>query len=270
VSVMNPMSSTLTQVQPPAPVNQTVPAPERTAAEQGPPRQDPQQGGQPPQPEQARDLVRIIIPLGGHLWLLVRLFGFVYFFTSGAGWYRTMLLGLCAVAVFIVQTGVLRPLQLLLWEPFRRHVEALVPLAGNNGDAVVVHGPPAPDGQGQDAVPQTPRQLADRLLNERNRAGGIIRRNIRRVERATALFIASLVPGVGERHIAARGAVEAERQAAERERAELAAREQESRQEAEHGQGNNEGDNFADADDHLVRRDEPTNQPNQQQPLVEI
>ncbi len=190
-----------------------------------------QQNGQVPNP--ARDIVRILIPLGGHLWLLVRLFGFVYFFTHGASWQRTIFLSSVATLLFIAQIGLFQPLLQTLWGPIRRHVEALLPLAGNepprrdnapaenNGDAEGV--------QRRNQEP-TPQQAAERLLREREaQDGNFLRQSLRRMERAVALFVASLVPGVGERHIAAREAAEAARQQQEREREERARIEEEER-----------------------------------------
>lgn len=202
-----------------------------------------QQQQQHPQPEQqeevnqVRDLARVLLPLGGHVWLLIRLFGFVYFFTGGGGHVRTIVLGLCAFMVFIAQTGVFRPFLQSIWEPFRRHVENILPLAtnerpyiaqganaGNNADVMQIRA-----ALGVEAVPN-PHQAAERLLRERDRReGGIFRQNLRRLERALALFVASLVPGVGERHIAARDAAEAARREEERLREENARKEEEDR-----------------------------------------
>ncbi|KAL8766290.1 MAG: hypothetical protein Q9209_006880 [Squamulea sp. 1 TL-2023] len=197
-----------------------------------------QQQQQQAQPQnQPRDLARILLPLGGHLWLLIRLFGFVYFFTAGGGHRRAILLGICAFIVFIANTGAFRPLFRALWEPLRRHVEGLVPLAaaggGRDGDRQqrqqrqqqqpqgrIENGmendrnganPGANPGQ-NDNRPD-PQALADRLLREQANAS-----LFRRAERAVALFVASLIPGVGERHIAARDAAEARRVQEERQR----------------------------------------------------
>ncbi|MCJ1483689.1 hypothetical protein MMC06_003857 [Schaereria dolodes] len=189
---------------------------------------------QQPPPDPARDVLRILLPLGGHLWLLVRLFGFVYFFTSGAGWRRTILLGICAIIVFISQTAIFRPLQQAIWNPIRRHVEGLVPLANNDrpirlpaverGDAVRErpNGSPGPHDQSR------PRNTADQGADRRD--GSVIQASLRRVERAIALFVASLVPGVGERHIAARDAAEAAEAARE---AEAREREEQERRDAD-------------------------------------
>jgi len=184
------------------------------------------------QANQARDLVRILLPLGGHLWLLIRLFGFVYFFTHGASWQRTILLGLIALLVFVGQTGVFHPLIQGIWDPIRRHADNLIPLAANgpprDGNADARRGNAGTTGaQGGNREP-TPQEAAERLLRERERQdGNLLRQGLRRVERAVALFVASLVPGVGERHIAAREAAEAARQAETREREERVRREEE-------------------------------------------
>ncbi|KAL8823026.1 MAG: hypothetical protein Q9191_006252, partial [Dirinaria sp. TL-2023a] len=62
------------------------------------------------QGNEVRDLLRLLLPLGGHLWLLIRLFGFVFFFTAGGGFRRALLLGSIAFVVFVAQTGIFRPL----------------------------------------------------------------------------------------------------------------------------------------------------------------
>lgn len=211
--------------------------------QQAPPPADVAQGVEAQhqqQVNQARDLARVLLPLGGHLWLLIRLFGFVYFFTAGAGWRRTILLGLIATLVFIAQTGIFRPVVQGIWDPIRRHAEGLVPLAAyerpragvggdrDNGDVTRTQ----PRARGP-----TPREAAERLLQERERQDvSFVRQSFRRMERAIALFVASLVPGVGERHIAAREAAEAARQAGAREREERA-REEEEEEARERQQG---------------------------------
>lgn len=212
------------------------------------------QAQQQQQANQARDLARILLPLGGHLWLMIRLFGFVYFFTAGAGWRRTILLGLAAALVFIAKTGMFRPVVQGLWDPIRRHAEGLVPLAGNEppraAAAEADNNTDATSTQPANREP-TPQEAAERLLQERERQdGNFVRQSIRRVERAIALFVASLVPGVGERHIAAREAAEAARQAEAREREEQARseeEEEEARQRQEESAPENAGANESGA-----------------------
>ncbi len=224
---------------------------------------------------QARDLARILLPLGGHLWLFIRLFGFVYFFTAGAGWRRTMLLGLIASLVFIAQTGIFRPVIQGIWDPIRRHAEGLVPLATNErpragvGDAGNNR-----NGRGTQSGNRepTPQEAAERLLQERERQDvSFVRQTFRRVERAIALFVASLVPGVGERHIAAREAAEAARQAEAREREERVRKmEQEARERQQEtvdvGDGNSADGPGAGGESSSA----PERQPAAQPPLVEV
>ncbi|MCJ1310344.1 hypothetical protein MMC25_004008 [Agyrium rufum] len=220
------------------------------AAPEAPPHNDAQNQNQNhnqpanPDGDQVNDLVRILMPLGGHLWLLLRLFGFIYFFMGGAGWQRMALVSCIAIAIFISQTEAFQPLIRAVWDPLRRHIEGLVPLAalpeqahalprgGGGIEARLLARPPgrAADGRTPSSSSSTsivarglrPGSLAERLRAvraEREARGyvGSLQGYLRRVERATALFIASLIPGVGERHIAARDAAEAALRAAREE-----------------------------------------------------
>ncbi len=249
---------------------------------QQPAPHDPLNHAQPGQQQwaQARDIARILLPLGGHLWLLIRLFGFVYFFTAGGGWRRAILLGVGAFMVFIAQTGIFRPFQQAVWEPLRRHLEGLVPLAGNERPNVGgAPGAAAPVGVNGDQRPvggePEIRQVAERLLRERDqRDVGLVRQYLRRLERAVAIFLASLVPGIGERHIAARDAAEAIRMVEEREREEERVRGEEVPEEQGVGEpthretGPNAEANSSNEDNGGVTQPQ---QPQQgQPPLVEI
>ena len=73
--------------------------------------------------------------------------------------------------------------------------------------------------------------------------GNVVRQAFRGFERAAALFLASLAPGVAERHIQAREAAEAARQREIREREEREKKEEERRAQAasESGQGHEVG-----------------------------
>lgn len=221
------------------------------------------------QANQIRDLARILIPLGGHLWLLIRLFGFVYFSTAGAGWRRTMLLGLIASLVFIAQTGIFRPVIQGIWDPIRRHAEGLVPLAAHERPRA------GADGAGHNADmggtqpanrEPTPQEAAERLLQERERQDvSFVRQSFRRVERAVALFVASLVPGVGERHIAAREAAEAARRAEAREREERVRKEEEEARERQEGSADAGGGNVGSESSSV-----PEQQQAAERPLIEV
>ena len=169
--------------------------------------------------------------IGPMVWLIIRLAGFVWFFTAGNNsWPRFVMITALAVLVFIINTGIFNGIAEALWGPVRRHVEALIPLAGPEAALVPaanaaaipqqqVRGAPPADG----LRPRRRRgeldevEVAARLIRQQRegRADWWITQ-VRRAEHAALLFLASLVPGVGERHIAAReaaaNAAEAERQ----------------------------------------------------------
>ncbi|KAJ3558651.1 hypothetical protein NPX13_g9666 [Xylaria arbuscula] len=162
-----------------------------------------------------------------HIWMIVRLAIFIWWFTSPtSSWYRWFTVVSIAVFMFIVNTGALNGLAEQIWVPLRRHLENLIPLAAD------VHGHqqqrPIPenaqDRGANDANPAGPRgpdpaDTAARLVQQRreNNANWLLNQ-ARRLERAGILFIASLAPGLAERHIAQ---VEAEARA-ERQRQEEA------------------------------------------------
>ncbi|RFU35746.1 hypothetical protein B7463_g604, partial [Scytalidium lignicola] len=177
-----------------------------------------------------------------HIWLIIRLIGFIWFFTSGNNsWTRLLTITGLAIVVFIVNTGILNGVADHLWGPVRRHLEGLLPLAGPEAAAIpAANAAVVPrqreqqqqqrqGGRGARAEPD-PAEVAARLLEQHRLAnGGWLMAQIRRAEHAMLLFLASLVPGVGERHIAAReaeaAAAEAERTRREQEQAEIEAAE---------------------------------------------
>ncbi|PVH86965.1 hypothetical protein DL98DRAFT_582278 [Cadophora sp. DSE1049] len=173
---------------------------------------------------------------GQIVWLLVRLAGFVWFFTSGnPSWTRWFVIVGLGVVVFLYNTGMLNGIG-ELFGPIRRHLENLIPLAGPEAALVPAQNAAIPQAPARDAVPGgnlTPQQrqrgeldpaeAAERILEQRRQRlanGGWLVAQIRRAEHSLLLFLASLVPGVGERHIAAR---EAEANAAEARRLEAIA-----------------------------------------------
>lgn len=118
----------------------------------------------------------------------------------------------------------------------RRHIDTLIgpPAAPRNGAAVPAQanaGDIAAPGDTQPAVNPTPAENAARLLREHEaRNPNVVRDVLFRVERAAAMFLASLVPGVGERHVRAR---EDQRREAERLENERRAREEAERAQAQ-------------------------------------
>ncbi|KAL5326712.1 hypothetical protein ACEPPN_004401 [Leptodophora sp. 'Broadleaf-Isolate-01'] len=175
--------------------------------------------------------------VGPVIWLLARLAFFVWFFTSGnPSWTRWFIMVSLGVLVFLYNTGVLNGIGNDIFGPIRRHLENLIPLAGPEAalvpaqNAAPIPQAPAGDAPAGNLTPQQrqrgeldPAEAAERILEERRQRlanGGWLVAQIRRAEHSLLLFLASLVPGVGERHIAAR---EAEANAAEARRLEAIA-----------------------------------------------
>lgn len=166
--------------------------------------------------------------LAGHGWMIFKLAFFVYIFSGAGGWYRPIMLGLSALLIYLAQLGLFENVQ----NQIRQHFEALLPLGDQQAQG---------QGQNQDGngngngnanrnrnpnARLTPEEATRRILREhyQRQRMGWLRQSLRGVERALALFVASLWPGVGE------GMVRAQE---ERERAERAAAEERQRQEQE-------------------------------------
>jgi hypothetical protein len=158
------------------------------------------------------------------LWLIVRLIGVVYFISSSnQSWARWALTISLAVIIFIVNIGIFNGAINDIWAPIRRHVENIIPLAGPdaalipaaNAAPIPQVAAPPPEAEPLRTGPHgelDPQQVADRIVAQRRRQEGWLPALFRRVEHSLLLFLASLVPGVGERHIAAREAEATERQ----------------------------------------------------------
>ncbi|KAK5142980.1 hypothetical protein LTR04_002048 [Oleoguttula sp. CCFEE 6159] len=155
-----------------------------------------------------------------HFWRVVRIFGFIYIFLGrGQGWRSPEALSLLAALLYLVNLGVFGQ----RWGRIRRHFEGLLPPAEGQPAVVLAGGAgaqraganaaAAPDagaeGGGNDdddgaaraqAREPTPEQAARRLLRQRGaRDTNWLRERLRSAERAVALFVGSLYPGVGER-----------------------------------------------------------------------
>lgn len=140
------------------------------------------------------------VPWINAIWLLVRLAFFVWWFTSGdASWCRWLTILGIAFLVFAVNTGVLNNVANRAWEPFRRHLERLLPLGHDPAPPAAA----AAQAASAAAAAPDPAQVAGRLLAQRRNANANwLLHTVRRVERAGLLFVASIAPGVAERHIA--------------------------------------------------------------------
>lgn len=189
----------------------------------------------------------LLAALWPHLWLLIRLGVFVWWFTSSdTSWTRWLTIMAIATAVFLINTGVLNGPANNLFNPIRRHLDGIIPLAPGEDvrrerdrnappPIVEVHNGledrfergPRP-GEQQDGP--DPAQAAARLMAQRQQqnANWLVD-HIRRLERAGLLFLASIAPGVAERHIQALVAQER----AERERREAEERAERERRAAD-------------------------------------
>ena len=190
--------------------------------QRGPAQQDPPGG--PPRVDHAVQAPPPNNPGAGamaalwpHIWLLVRLVLFVWWFTTpNSSWSRWATVISMAVAVFIINTGLLDGAANQAWGPFRRHLEGLLPLADFNPargqEAALVPMAAAHDNNAGAVEPPNrpaaragpdPGQAAARLIEQRREANASwLLDQVRRVERAGLLFLASIAPGVAERHIA--------------------------------------------------------------------
>ena len=166
------------------------------------------------------DLLPLIQQAFRHLWLMIRVFGCIWLFTRGASTRRAVLVLISTMIYLLIQAGVFgeRPLERLRhWfeqivgveNEGRRHQQQQ-PLRDQQGQQPErrQEGGTAPNQVNQiqrQGDPVTPEALAERLLRERqNQDRSWFRVRFAGIERSMALFLASLYPGVGERHIAAR------------------------------------------------------------------
>ncbi|WEW54708.1 hypothetical protein PRK78_000131 [Emydomyces testavorans] len=152
------------------------------------------------------------------IWLFIRLYFFSYLFSAGGSWLRTILVVTSAIIAIFSETEFPRRAQRFIFSPVQRHLENLLILDGQRApEPRAVQAPddenipsantrdePVNRGQDQTVPAQTDQ--------------GIIREGLRSLERSVAIFLASFVPGLSERHIAARNAAEAARRTEEQER----------------------------------------------------
>ncbi|KAI9690443.1 MAG: hypothetical protein M1822_009406 [Bathelium mastoideum] len=182
--------------------------------------------------------------IAGHLWVLVRIVGFLWLFFGGSnvGYVRPFVIGAVAFLAYAAQQqGPIRR----FGERIREHVEGLLrPQEGaaqrrpgqERQDRGQVQGQTAPDrtasSQGRPNHAATPPSRVPRTRMEAQRVWA--RAQLLNAERAIALFVASLWPGVGERHVEARERERRQREEEEaRQRREQEEREKRLKEEAE-------------------------------------
>ncbi|KAF2216543.1 hypothetical protein CERZMDRAFT_109412 [Cercospora zeae-maydis SCOH1-5] len=194
-----------------------------------------------------------------HMWLLMRILIFAYFILgANLGWQRPLALVAIAVGFWLLRQGPLGEGGIL-----RRWWDGVL-----NQDARAQ--PVAAAGQQQDregagalrpGQMPTPAQVAQRILEEerqqRNNRLAWLREQIRPAERAIALLVASLWPGVGEAYVRALEAEERRRNEEEiatrrREQEERQKREEDEKKDAEEGEGRKASSNVAKHDSAAV------------------
>ena len=170
----------------------------------------------------------------GRAWLFLRMYVFTFFISEPGTLRRYLLLVVATLICILPRDNVLQQFVTQV----RRHIDTLIgPPATPARDGAA--GPAQTNAATGTATPGdvqavenlTPAENAARLLREHQaRNPNVFRDALFRIERAAALFLASLVPGVGERHVRAR---EDQRREAERLENERRAREEAERTQAQ-------------------------------------
>ncbi|PKY09161.1 hypothetical protein P168DRAFT_301724 [Aspergillus campestris IBT 28561] len=184
------------------------------------------------------------------MWLFIRLYFFCYMLSEPGTWTRAIYVATAIMIALLSDTTIPQQVYRTLVTPLQEHLEGLAhPLENEH-------------------PPNTHAAGAPNAENRVTRIAGVSLADffsgVRRFERSAALFLASLVPGVGERQVAVRQAAEAARNE-ERLRAEEDARRQEaeSNREQEPGQEQDGGSQPApEAESHP-----PGNGPNDHPPV---
>ncbi|KAM0713842.1 hypothetical protein Q7P37_010804 [Cladosporium fusiforme] len=189
-------------------------------------------------------------PFLAHFWLLLRVIIFAYFILgTNMGWRRPVALALIGLGFWMIRAGLFGEGGIA-----RRWWDGIVRVEQRPRQQ------PQANAEGQDGQPgdpragrlPTPEELAQRLVQDREQALQRaplhrVREHLRPVERAAALFFASLWPGVGEAHVRAR---EAEERRQAEEEVEQRRRDEEERQrtvEAEQSGEKKEGEPSTEA-----------------------
>jgi hypothetical protein len=175
------------------------------------------------------------------IWTFIKLYFIIFMFTEPGTWFRWICILAAVLVSAMPSTTVFRGFAVRLQayidglvpppagRPVRQHIEG----QGGNGGAAA-GGAATNSGINRQGEPD-PAATAARLLQEhRQRHPNVLRDTFERVERGFALFVASLIPGVGERHVRAREEVMREMERVEREeRDRIVAREEDEKRRVE-------------------------------------
>lgn len=184
-------------------------------------------------------------------WLFMRLYFFCYLFTDSNTWERYLFVGLAAIFALFSESNITSRLFSIIIQPIQRHLEGLI------------HGePPAQTQPGTNGT-----NNVDTNQPEQNRAPTVAAQGgFRRIERAFALFIASLIPGLGERQVEVRNAAEeAARIAREQEQARIDEANAQNEEQQQGDQAANEGGTPPAAAEAAANVEAPQQQPPAQQ-----
>ncbi|KAK5166659.1 uncharacterized protein LTR77_008203 [Saxophila tyrrhenica] len=200
------------------------------------------QAGEANQAAAAPDPLGPLQPILAHVWLLLRILIFAYFLLgTNMGYTRPLVLAGIGMVFWAIRMGALGD-----GAAVRRWWEGVLGGEGRpepRGQAANEQAHGQAQAGGQHRMP-TPEQVAQRLLHEeaerdRARGGrGWLREQVRPVERAAALFVASLWPGIGEAHVREQRRA---REEADAERRRVEGEEAERRREAEEREKGTEG-----------------------------
>ncbi|KAK4227068.1 hypothetical protein QBC38DRAFT_365049 [Podospora fimiseda] len=214
------------QVQRPAQQPAPVPAPAAAPAPAaGAPAAVPGVFGHPGNP--AVGGLGVFLALWPHVWLFVRLVMFAWWFSySDPSWERWLSVAVGLTAIVLIHSGILNGIIDGAFNPVREQLEGMLPAPENNRRWGFRGAQNQQDQGGNDNNRQgnpDPARTARRLVAQRRiRNGTWLREQFEWIERAGVLLIASLAPGVAERHIQRLAAHEAAARAAEAERERLA------------------------------------------------
>lgn len=150
-----------------------------------------------------------------HFWSAVRLGFFVWLITNKyTTWTRFIFTIIIAIFIFILNTGALNGYGENIWRPLIQRLETIFPAAGRPANAPNADPAVATAADATRIGPEglQPGDMAARLVAERQNRESWASVQLRRVERGGLLFLASIAPGIAERHIAR---VEAEARAEE-------------------------------------------------------
>lgn len=160
------------------------------------------------------------------IWVFIRLYFLAYLISEDHTLLRYGLVIVALIASLASGTSYPQMIYNAAIAPIHRHIENLIPLDIDlNDQQLREEGTGAPTGDVDATRQQQPAGTAHTAANR-----------LRSWERSTALFMATLIPGIGERHVAARAAAREAAEARRRDEAQRREQEQHEQQEQQTGE----------------------------------